>query len=124
MGLTNAPAEFMALMENTFREELNKFVLVFLDDILVYSKTLKEHERHLGVVLQRLREQKLYAKLSKCCFFRQEVEFLGHFVGRAGVRMVEGKVAAVERWPTPTHAEGGGAVPRTRGLLSPIHRWL
>jgi len=101
MGLTNAPAEFMALMENTFREELNKFVLVFLDDILVYSRTMEEHERHLRVVLQRLREQKLYGKLSKCVFFRQEVEFLGHFVGRAGVRMVEGKVAAVERWPTP-----------------------
>jgi hypothetical protein len=102
MGLTNAPAEFMALMENTFRSELNKFVLVFLDDILVYSRTLEEHKEHLQVVLQRLREQKLFAKLSKCCFFRQEVEFLGHFVGRAGVRMVEGKVAAVDRWPTPT----------------------
>ena len=102
MGLTNAPAEFMALMENTFRSELNKFVLVFLDDILVYSRTLEEHNEHLRVVLQRLREQKLFAKLSKCCFFRQEVEFLGHFVGRAGVRMVEGKVAAVDRWPTPT----------------------
>jgi hypothetical protein len=102
MGLTNAPAEFMALMENTFRDELNKFVLVFLDDILVYSRTLEEHKEHLRVVLQRLREQKLFAKLSKCCFFRQEVEFLGHFVGRAGVRMVEGKVAAVDRWPTPT----------------------
>ena len=102
MGLTNAPAEFMALMENTFREELNKFVLVFLDDILVYSSTLKEHELHLRTVLRRLREQKLYAKWSKCTFARQEVEFLGHFVGRAGVRMVEGKVAAVQRWPTPT----------------------
>ena len=102
MGLTNAPAEFMALMENTFREELNNFVIVFLDDILVYSRTLEEHHQHLRVVLQRLRDNKLYAKLSKCCFFRQEVEFLGHFVGRAGVRMVEGKVAAVERWPTPT----------------------
>jgi len=102
MGLTNAPAEFMALMENTFREELNTFVLVFLDDILVYSRTLEEHEAHLRVVLQRLRDQKLFAKWSKCCFARQEVEFLGHFVGRHGVRMVEGKVAAVERWPTPT----------------------
>jgi hypothetical protein len=102
MGLTNAPAEFMALMENTFRSELNQFVLVFLDDILVFSRTLEEHEEHLRVVLQRLREQKLFAKLSKCCFFRREVEFLGHFVGRDGVRMVEGKVAAVDRWPTPT----------------------
>ena len=102
MGLTNAPAEFMALMENTFRAELNKFVLVFLDDILIYSKTLEEHEQHLRVVLQRLKEQQLYAKLSKCQFMRQEVEFLGHYVGRAGVRMVDGKVAAVEQWPTPT----------------------
>ena len=101
MGLTNAPAEFMALMENTFREELNRSVLVFLDDILIYSRTLEEHERHLRVVLQRLQSQKLYAKLSKCQFMRQEVEFLGHYVGRAGVRMVEGKVAAVQRWPTP-----------------------
>ncbi len=101
MGLTNAPAEFMALMENTFREELNRSVLVFLDDILIYSRTLEEHERHLRAVLQRLQSQKLYAKLSKCQFMRQEVEFLGHFVGRAGVRMVEGKVAAVQRWPTP-----------------------
>lgn len=101
MGLTNAPAEFMALMENTFREELNRSVLVFLDDILIYSRTLEEHERHLRAVLQRLQSQKLYAKLSKCQFMRQEVEFLGHYVGRAGVRMVEGKVAAVQRWPTP-----------------------
>ena len=102
MGLTNAPAEFMALMETTFRAELNQFVLVFLDDILIYSRTMEEHEQQLRVVLQRLRDKKLYAKLSKCEFFRQEVEFLGHYVGRAGVRMVEGKVAAVERWPTPT----------------------
>ena len=59
MGLTNAPAEFMALMENTFRQELNRSVLVFLDDILIYSRTLEEHERHLRVVLQRLQSQKL-----------------------------------------------------------------
>ncbi len=102
MGLTNAPAEFMALMETTFREELNKFVLCFLDDILVYSKTLEEHERHLRAVLDRLRAKKLHAKISKCEFFRAEVEFLGHYVGRAGVRMVEGKVDAVRAWPTPT----------------------
>ena len=102
MGLTNAPAAFMALMEDTFRAELDKFVVTFLDDILVYSRTFEEHERHLEVVFQRLRDKQLYAKLSKCQFFRAEVEFLGHFVGRAGVRMVEGKVAAVEEWPRPT----------------------
>ena len=102
MGLTNAPAEFMALMERTFEAELNKFILVFLDDILIYSKTLAEHESHLRAALDRLRAQGLHAKISKCSFFRQEVEFLGHYVGRAGVRMVEGKVEAVRAWPTPT----------------------
>ena len=101
MGLTNAPAEFMALMENTFREALNKYVLVFLDDILIYSKTLEEHEQHLRAVLKRLADQQLYGKLSKCQFARQEVEFFGHYVGRRGIRMVEGKVTAVEKWPKP-----------------------
>ena len=65
MGLTNAPAEFMALMETTFQEELNKFILVFLDDILIYSETLEEHEAHLRVALERLRAKKLHAKISK-----------------------------------------------------------
>jgi RNase H-like domain found in reverse transcriptase/Reverse transcriptase (RNA-dependent DNA polymerase)/Integrase zinc binding domain/Chromo (CHRromatin Organisation MOdifier) domain len=102
MGLTNAPAAFMSLMEDTFREELNKFVLLFLDDILIYSDTLEEHERHLRVVLQRLRDKQLFAKRSKCSFFCSEVEFLGHYVGRDGLRMVEDKVASVENWPTPT----------------------
>ena len=102
MGLTNAPAEFMKMMEDTFREQLNKSVLVFLDDILVFSRTLEEHEQHLRAALERLRAKKLYGKLSKCSFFRSEVEFLGHHIGRAGVRMVEDKVTAVERWPVPT----------------------
>mgnify|MGYP000269914698 CR=1 FL=1 len=102
MGLTNAPAAFMALMETTFRDALNKFVLCFLDDILIYSRTREEHVGHLEAVLQRLRDSKLYAKRSKCEFFRAEVEFLGHYVGRSGVRMVQGKVAAVEHWPVPT----------------------
>ncbi len=102
MGLTNAPAEFMKMMEDTFRAQLNKSVLVFLDDILVFSKTLEEHEKHLREALQQLRAKKLYGKLSKCQFFRSEVEFLGHHIGRAGVRMVEDKVTAVERWAVPT----------------------
>ena len=101
MGLTNAPAEFMKMMEDTFRDQLNKSILVFLDDILVFSKTLEEHEKHLRAALEKLRAKKLYGKLSKCSFFRSEVEFLGHHVGRSGVRMVEDKVTAVERWPTP-----------------------
>ena len=101
MGLTNAPAEFMAMMEDTFRQELNKFILVFLDDILIYSRTLEEHDQHLRAAMEKLRARKLHAKISKCQFFRAEVEFLGHYVGRAGVRMVEGKVAAVQQWPVP-----------------------
>ena len=102
MGLTNAPAAFMSLMEDTFRDELNKFVLLFLDDILIYSDTLEEHAAHIATVLERLRDRKLFAKRSKCAFFCSEVEFLGHHVGRNGLRMVESKVASVQDWPTPT----------------------
>jgi hypothetical protein len=101
MGLTNAPAAFMSLMEKTFREELDKFVVLFLDDILIFSETLDEHIAHLRTVLQRLRDNKLFAKRSKCQFFRSEVEFLGHFVGRDGLRMVNDKIKAVVDWPTP-----------------------
>jgi hypothetical protein len=101
MGLTNAPAAFMSLMEKTFREELDKFVVLFLDDILIFSESLEEHIAHLRIVLQRLRDNKLFAKRSKCQFFRSEVEFLGHYVGRDGLRMVNDKVKAVVDWPTP-----------------------
>ncbi len=101
-GLTNAPGTFMHLMHQTFRAFLDDFVLVFLDDILIYSKTLEEHERHVRQVLEVLRREKLYAKESKCELFKREVEFLGHHVGRAGVRMMNDKVQAVAEWPTPT----------------------
>lgn len=101
-GLTNAPATFMHLMHQSFLKLLDTCVLVFLDDILVYSRTLAEHRQHVRQVLQILREQKLYAKESKCELFKEEVEFLGHHVGRHGVRMMEDKVKAVQEWPTPT----------------------
>ena len=100
-GLTNAPATFMHLMHQAFRQYLDDFVLVFLDDILIYSKTLEEHESHVRKVLEVLRKQKLYAKESKCEFFRTEVEFLGHMVGRDGIRMMEDKVKAIAEWPEP-----------------------
>lgn len=103
-GLTNAPATFMHLMHQTFRQELDEFVIVFLDDILIYSKTLEEHREHVRRVLEVLRKEKLYAKESKCELFKTEVEFLGHLVGRDGVRMMESKVKAVQDWPTPTRA--------------------
>ena len=101
-GLTNAPGTFMHLMHQTFRKFLDEFVLVFLDDILIYSKTLSEHESHVRQVLEILRKEKLYAKESKCQFFKTEVEFLGHVVGRNGVRMMTDKVKAVADWPVPT----------------------
>jgi len=103
-GLTNAPATFMHLMHQTFREHLDDFVIVFLDDILIYSKTLSEHRVHVRKILSILRQEKLYAKESKCEMFRTEVEFLGHIVGRTGLRMMEDKVKAVVDWPTPTKA--------------------
>ena len=81
-GLTNAPAYFMYLMNSVFMPELDKFVVVFIDDILIYSKTEEEHAQHLHIVLQRLREHQLYAKLSKCEFWLEEVPFT--LVGNSG----------------------------------------
>ena len=101
MGLCNAPGTFMQLMNETFADMINKGVLVFLDDIVIYSKTLEEHEVLLSRVLQRLREHKLYAKKSKCSLYQREVEFLGHYVGEHGLRVMEDKLQAVIDWPTP-----------------------
>ncbi|WVZ71943.1 LOW QUALITY PROTEIN: hypothetical protein U9M48_020471 [Paspalum notatum var. saurae] len=84
-GLTNAPAFFMYMMNSVFMNELDKFVVVFIDDILIYSKNEKEHEEHLRIVLARLREHKLYAKFSKCAFWLKEVGFLGHVLSEKGV---------------------------------------
>ena len=101
-GLTNAPATFMHLMNQSFRQFLDDFVIVFLDDILIYSKSLDEHEHHVRKILELLRKEKLYAKESKCEFFQSQVEFLGHIVGRDGLRMMEDKVQAITAWPSPT----------------------
>ncbi|WVZ58904.1 hypothetical protein U9M48_009124 [Paspalum notatum var. saurae] len=91
-GLTNAPAFFMYLMNLVFMDELDKFVVVFIDEILVYSKNEKAHEGHLRVVLSRLREHKLYAKFSKCAFWLKEVAFLGHVLSAKGVAVDPSKV--------------------------------
>ncbi|WVZ53099.1 hypothetical protein U9M48_004085 [Paspalum notatum var. saurae] len=100
-GLTNAPAFFMYLMNSVFMNELDKFVVVFIDDILVYSKNEKEHEEHLRIVLSRLREHKLYAKFSKCAFWLKEVAFLGHILSAKGVVVDPGKVEDVLNWKQP-----------------------
>ncbi|GJU57266.1 putative reverse transcriptase domain-containing protein [Tanacetum coccineum] len=102
-GLTNAPAVFMDLMNRVFHEFLDKFVIVFIDDILVFSKSKEEHEEHLRTVLQILRQEKLYAKFSKCEFWLSKVAFLGHIVSTEGITMDPAKVEAITKWPRPTY---------------------
>ena len=101
-GLTNAPAYFMYLMNKVFMEFLDKFVVVFIDDILIFSKTEEEHAEHIRMVLQKLREHKLYAKRSKCEFWLKEVSFLGHVVSNGGIAVDPGKVQDVLNWKPPT----------------------
>ena len=101
-GLTNAPAAFMDLMNRVFRPYLDWFVIVFIDDILVYSRSELEHERHLGLVLQTLRQYQLYAKFSKCEFWLSRVGFLGHVVSADGIYVDPQKVEAMEKWEQPT----------------------
>ena len=97
-GFTNAPTVFMDLMNRVFRPYLNQFVVVFIDDILVYSKDEQEHKQHLKIVQQTLREKKLYSKLSKCDFRLNEVSFLGHVVSVEGIRVDPAKIEAVVNW--------------------------
>jgi hypothetical protein len=100
-GLTNAPASFMYLMNKVFMEYLDKFVVVFIDDILIYSKNEEEHEEHLRLVLQKLREQQLYAKFSKCDFWLKEVSFLVHIITDGGISVDPAKVSDVLKWEPP-----------------------
>ena len=98
--LTNAPATFMDLMHRVFQPYLDQFIVVFVDDILIYSKSEEEHEGHLRIVLQILRDHQLYAKFSKCEFWLTEVRFLGH-VSASGVFVDPEKVKAVMSWERP-----------------------
>ncbi|WVZ51566.1 hypothetical protein U9M48_002701 [Paspalum notatum var. saurae] len=100
-GLTNALAYFMNLMNKVFMEYLDKFVVVFIDDILIYSKTEEEHEEHLRLVLRRPRDHKLYAKLSKCEFWLDQVPFLGHIVSKGGNMVDPSKIGGVMDWKVP-----------------------
>lgn len=100
-GLTNAPASFMHLMNSTLHEFIDVFVLAYLDDILIYSQTIEEHVTHLRAVLLKLRETKLFAKLSKCEFASNSVEYLGHVVSARGISPEEAKIQAIREWPTP-----------------------
>ncbi|KAL4026649.1 hypothetical protein IC575_015085 [Cucumis melo] len=101
-GLTNAPAVFMDLMNRVFKDFLDSFVIVFIDDILIYSKTEAEHEEHLHQVLETLRANRPYAKFSKCEFWLKKVSFLGHVVSSKGVFVDPAKIEAVTNWPRPS----------------------
>ena len=99
--LTNAPATFMDLIHRVFHPYLDRFVVAFVDDILIYSEIEEDHEDHLRVVLQTLRDHQLYAKFSKCEFLLTEVRFLGHVVSASGVSVDPEKVGAVMSWERP-----------------------
>jgi hypothetical protein len=97
----NAPSTFMCLMNNVLSKFLDKFVLVFIDDILIYSKNREEHEEHLRLVLQVLREHHVYAKFSKCNFFQKQIHYLGHVLSEEGVAVDPDKIRSIMEWPTP-----------------------
>ncbi|WVZ23582.1 hypothetical protein V8G54_002126 [Vigna mungo] len=101
-GLTNAPATFQGLMNDVFKDYLRHFLLVFFDDILIYSKDLPHHLSHLHSVLLTMRQNSLYAKKSKCYFGVERVEYLGHFITKEGVSTDPAKILAVQNWPIPT----------------------
>jgi len=110
-GLTNAPSTFQGLMNSIFKPFLRKFVLVFFDDILIYSKSWKDHVEHVDRVLQLLEEKQLYAKSSKCFFGVQEVEYLGHIVSHEGVKVDPRKIKSIKEWNIPT------SIKHLRGFL-------
>ena len=100
-GLCNAPAAFQHLMNDVLREYLDDFVVIYLDDVLIYSESASEHKRHVRMVLEKLRQAGLYAKPEKCLFSVEEVTFLGYLISPHGIRMDPKKVEAVTSWPTP-----------------------
>jgi hypothetical protein len=101
-GLTNAPAYFMNLMNKVFVEYLDRFIVVFIDDILIYSKNDSNHEEHLWMVLQKLRDNQLYAKFTKCEFWLDEIPFLGHIISKGGISMDLAKVTTIVGWKIPS----------------------
>ena len=102
-GLTNAPAPFCTMMNEVLQEYLDQFVVVYLDDIVIYSSTLEEHVEYLQTVLTKLREHKLYVKLEKCSFAQERIKFLGHIVKHGCIKMGQEKVKAIQEWQPPAN---------------------
>ncbi len=121
MGLTNAPATFQTLMNTILQPFLDRFVIVYLDDILVFSDSIEEHQDHLGQVLSKLEENELFAKPSKCTIGVQEVEFCGHIVGGGVIKTSRSKTKLIEEWPTPTNVH---EVRQFLGLASYYRRFV
>ena len=120
-GLTNAPSVFMSLMNGLFHSYLDRFVLVFLNDILIYSKSEKEHEEHLRLVLQCLRDNQLYANATKCDFFQSEIQYLGHVISGEGISVDPAKIQAIVDWPTPTTVS---EIHSFMGLVGYYHKFV
>ena len=116
-GLTNAPSTFQALMNKVLRPFLRRCVLVFFDDILIYSKSWTEHLQHMRMVFAILREHSLVLKHSKCLFVQRNVAYLGHVVTGSGVAMDDSKIDAVKAWPTTQDDQGTAWLPRPHGVL-------
>jgi hypothetical protein len=120
-GLTNAPAYFMYLMNSVFMNEMDKFIVVFIDDILIYSKNEEAHAEHLRIVLQRLRDHKLYAKFSKCEFWLDIVKILGHTISKDGISVDPSKVQEVMDWKPPKSVH---QIRSFLGLAGYYHRFI
>ena len=120
-GLTNAPSTFMRLMNHVLRAFIGKFVVVYFDDILIYSKSLDEHIEHVHLVLGVLRKDCLYANIKKCSFCTHKLVFLGFVVSMKGIEVDEEKVKAIKEWPTP---KGVGDVRSFHGLASFYRRFV
>ena len=120
-GLTNAPAAFMDLMNRVCSQYLDKFVIVFIDDILIYSKSNEEHSNHLKLILELLRKEKLYAKFSKCEFWLKSVQFLGHAVSSQGNHVDPAKISAIQSWEVPKSAT---QIPQFLGLSGYYRRFI
>jgi hypothetical protein len=121
-GLTNAPAFFMNLMNKVFMDELDKFVVVFIDDILIYSKNRKDHERHLRIVLGRLKAHQLYVKFSKCELWLEKIAFLGHILTAEEIEVDPSKVEAVSKWKQPSNVNEVRSFLGMQGITAALSR--
>jgi hypothetical protein len=120
-GVTNAPTHFMYLMNSVFMLELDKFVMVFIDEILIYSKSEEKHAQHLRVILQRLRDHQLYAKFSKCAFWLKELPFLGYIISTEGIVVNPSKAQEVLDWKSPRSVT---QIHSFLGLAGYYHRFI